>query len=190
MDERELVRKAQTGDRTALESLIERYSPLLRSLARCYLGPADAADAAQEIWLAVHQKLWQLNSGEAFASWLRKVAYYHCLNVRKARGRRRTREVRLCTEDWVRLTEFVADGDAGVEDVLLHADLRRHIGRMLDELPADYGLLLRLRYMREMALSDIVEQTELPLTTVKWRLHEGRRLLKGLVAAEIKREGR
>lgn len=190
MDERELVRQAQAGDRTALDSLIERYSPLLRSLTHCYLGPADGADAAQEIWLAVHQKLWQLNSGEAFSSWLRKVAYYHCLNARKARGRRRQREVGLRTDDWVRLTEFVADGDAGVEEMLLHTDLRRRISRMLDELPADYGLLLRLRYMREMALGDIVERTDLPLTTVKWRLHEGRRLLKGLVAAEIKREGR
>jgi RNA polymerase sigma-70 factor, ECF subfamily len=190
MDERELVRQAQAGDRAALDGLIGRYAPLLRSLTRCYLGPADAADAAQEIWLAVHQKLWQLNTGEAFASWLRKVAYYHCLNVRKARGRRRQREVWLGTLEWARLAAFVSDDDAGVEDVLLHTDLRRRIGRMLDELPADYGLLLRLRYMREMALREIVEQTELPPATVKWRLHEGRRLLKRLLAAEIRREGR
>jgi len=125
MDERELVRQAQAGDRAALDGLIGRYAPLLRSLTRVYLGPADAADAAQEIWLAVHQKLWQLNDGEAFASWLRKVAYYHCLNVRKARGRRRQREVWIGTLEWGRLAAFVADDDAGVEDAHRSAPTNR-----------------------------------------------------------------
>ncbi|MDF2628471.1 MAG: elf family DNA-directed polymerase sigma subunit sigw [Symbiobacteriaceae bacterium] len=190
MEERELVRRAQAGDQAALDGLIERYSPLLRSLVRLYVGSADAADAAQEIWLAVHQKLWQLNAGDAFSAWLRKVAYYHCLNYRKARTRRQGREIGLRTEDWARLAEFVADDGGKVEDLLLRRELRRRLGRMLDELPGDYGLLLRLRYVREMSLDQIADQAELPLTTVKWRLHEGRRLLKGRVAAEIKREGR
>jgi RNA polymerase sigma-70 factor (ECF subfamily) len=185
MDERELIRRAQGGDQAAFAALVERYAGFLLSLTRCYVGARDGPDAAQEIWVSVFQKLWQLEDGDAFRPWLRKVAYYHCLNHRKARSRRLDRELSISLTDLLRLGEFVADRTADMEALMERADLRRIVSRALDELPGDYGLILRLRFMRELSLAGIVRLTGLSLPTVKWRLHEGKRLLRAKLATAI-----
>jgi RNA polymerase sigma-70 factor (ECF subfamily) len=48
----------------------------------------------------------------------------------------------------------------------------------LDNLPADYALPLRLRFLDEMPLKRIAAFMGVPLSTVKWRLHQGKKLLR------------
>lgn len=190
MDEQEIVCRARTGDHDAFASLVEKHRAFLLSLVTCYVGSRDSPDAAQEIWLAVYRKLWQLEDGARFLPWLRKLAFYQCINYRKVRGRTRKREVYLSAGDWYRLVDYIADDDGRLEEILERKELRRHVARHLDQLPGEYGLILRLRYMRDLSLSEIAALAGLTLSTVKWRLHEGRRLLKARLASDIIGKGR
>ncbi|MEW6725173.1 MAG: RNA polymerase sigma factor [Bacillota bacterium] len=83
-----MILAAQQGDDEPFSKLVRENESFLLSLAASYVGKQDAADVAQEIWLAVHRKLWQLEQPTAFRSWLRQVVFYQCLNHRKARARR------------------------------------------------------------------------------------------------------
>lgn len=186
MDDTQLVERARAGDRDAFAALVERYNDLLVSLAAWYVGGQDAGDAAQEIWLAVQAKLWQLEDGSRFVPWLRKVAYYRCVNYRKARSRRRSAEVYLDSDDWLALSDFVATDSLSLHALLERKELRRLVGAHLDGLPADYGLVLRLRYGRGLTYHEIAKLANLPLSTVKWRLHEAKRLLKARLAHSTK----
>jgi RNA polymerase sigma-70 factor (ECF subfamily) len=50
--------------------------------------------------------------------------------------------------------------------------------RALDSLPADYAMPLRLRFLDEMPLNRIAAFMGVPLSTVKWRIHHGKKLLR------------
>ncbi len=185
MDEQRLIKQAQQGDKEAFDLLVERHDALLQSLTAWYVGARDGPDAAQEIWLAVFRKLWQLEEADRFVPWLRKLTFYQCMNYRKARARRQ-HEIYLDTEAWLRVAEFLADEDGSVERLLDRRLLRSTISQELDTLPGEFGLLLRLRYLQEQSLAEIAALTLLPISTIKWRLHEGRRILKARLASILK----
>lgn len=178
MDERNLVMRAQAGDKEAFAGLVDRCGRLVLSLATCYLGSAEAPDAAQEIWLAVYRKLWQLEEGDRFRPWLKKVVFYQCINYSKAHTRRTRRETTLGTETWLALVECVADDACGAPELVERREVGEQIARALDTLPGEYGLLLRLHYLQGQGYGEIAKVTGLPLSTVKWRLHQGRQLLR------------
>ena len=76
-----------------------------------------------------------------------------------------------------------------MERIAENRELRRSLSRYLDRLPGDYGPLLRLHYIRGLAYEEIAELTGMPLTTVRWRLHYGRKLLKSRLAREFDGKG-
>jgi len=178
MDEWQLVREAQAGSHEAFAHLVERYDRLLRRLVAQHVQQSEIADAAQEIWLAVFRKLWQLEEGTKFRPWLKQVVYYQCVNFRKVRHRHRQRESYMSTEGWARLADSVAADQFRVDELFERKETGRFLARQLDFLPADYGQILRLRYRQGLAYREITALTGLPESTVKWRLHEAKRLLK------------
>lgn len=183
MDDQQLVDRAKAGDAEAFAALVERHGAALRSMVAWYVRPQEVQDAAQEVWIAVHAKLWQLHDPARFLPWLRRIAYFRCVNFRRTRQRHEAREVYLDRDAWLYLTECVATSSLSVAELLEHSELRRYVAAQIDALPADYGLMLRLRYGRGLAYDAIAELTNLPLSTVKWRLFEAKRLLRDRITA-------
>ena len=56
----------------------------------------------------------------------------------------------------------------------------------LDSLPADHALVLKLRFLDEMPLKRIAAFLGAPLSTVKWRLHQGTKLLREQLAEKAR----
>lgn len=189
VDEHNLIELARGGDREAFAELSERRQCFVNSLVRQYVGSRDAPDVAQNIWLAVQRKLWQLEDPAAFSGWLRRVVYHQCLNWRAARALEGEREVQLDAPAWHALVETVASGELPVAAAAEQSLLRAWLSHQLDRLPGDYGLLLRLHYWRGLPYDGIAALTRLPLSTVRWRLHYGRGLLKAQLLREIGTKG-
>ncbi len=182
LDHSEAVALAQAGNGDGFEALVRAFSPFVLALATRYVGARDAPDVAQEIWLAVHRKLWQLEDGAKFVPWLRTLVFYQCLNYRKARARYQAHEVYLAADGWRGICECVATDSLPMDQLMMRQDLRRLLSQLLDGMPGDLGLLLRMHYLQGFSYSELVELTSLPLSTVKWRLHQGRKLLKASLA--------
>jgi RNA polymerase sigma-70 factor (ECF subfamily) len=51
----------------------------------------------------------------------------------------------------------------------------------IDSLPADYAMSLKLRFMDDMPLNRIAAFMGVPLSTVKWRIHQGKKLLRAKI---------
>ena len=190
MDEATIVARAQARDEGAFTWLVERYGELLHSLVSYHVGRGDAPDLVQEIWVAVYRKLWQLDDCRQFVPWLKKVAYYHCLNYRKSRARQWASEMQMDAEAWLSLAECLSGDDTNIEEMLVQRELRRLIVDQLDRLPADYGQLLRLHYLKQLSYDRIVTLTGLPLSTIKWRMHHGRKLLYAKLLKHLMRQSR
>ncbi|MCW2961726.1 MAG: polymerase subfamily sigma factor [Thermoleophilia bacterium] len=78
----ELVRRAKAGDERAFTALVERHQDRVYSVARGVVrSPEDAADVAQETFIAVLRHLATFQESAAFTTWLHRItlrkAYDH-----------------------------------------------------------------------------------------------------------------
>lgn len=183
----ELVAAAQTGDKQAFAQVVKGRSKLVLHLAATYLGWQEAPDAAQDIWAAVWRKLWQLKQSQSFDAWLRTLVMHRCLNWRKNRARRQSQEVQLAPEAWLALTECTLAPGPSPEQIAENGELRRFIRRELAKLPGEYGLLLQLYYCEDLSYQAISELTGLALGTLKWRLHQGRKLFRANLTLNLQK---
>ncbi|MGH3762299.1 RNA polymerase sigma factor [Actinophytocola sp.] len=86
--ERDLVTAALSGDDAAWSALVREYAPLVWSVARRHrLSRADAADASQNTWVAVAERLPTLRRPERLAGWIATTARRECLKIHAERGR-------------------------------------------------------------------------------------------------------
>jgi RNA polymerase sigma factor (sigma-70 family) len=83
-----LVASARDGDVRAWDTLVERYAPLIWSICRKYrLGPADADDVGQSVWLHLVDQLDKIREPAALAGWLATTTRRECGRlVRAAHG--------------------------------------------------------------------------------------------------------
>jgi RNA polymerase sigma-70 factor (ECF subfamily) len=152
-EEDALVRCAQ-ADREAFRALVERYTPLVRHIARSRLADRGAAeDAAQEAWLDAWRGLPRFQPGWPFRPWLRTLVINRC---RMASRRRAVPAVPL--EEAV--VDALGDSDAVAE--------RQR----------------RLEVDAELQLPEIAAFTGTPVGTVKSRLHRGLGALRERLARE------
>jgi RNA polymerase sigma-70 factor (ECF subfamily) len=71
--------RAQRGDAAAFERLYHRHSARVYSLARRLVGPAEAEDGTQEVFIRAWEKLALFRGDAAFGTWLHRLAVNHLL---------------------------------------------------------------------------------------------------------------
>ena len=99
-EDQALVMRTRSGDREALEHLIERHQGWIYNIAvRMLYHPQDAEDATQEILVKVLTRLSSFEGRSSFRTWLYRVAFNHLLNVKRGR-------------EELKITTFSAYGDA------------------------------------------------------------------------------
>jgi RNA polymerase sigma-70 factor (ECF subfamily) len=151
----------ETRGSSRFVELVQAELPGSYRFAGYLLG--DAADAEDAICEAI-SRAWQsrdrLRESERFAAWFGRIV----TNVCRDRLRRR---------HGVRLLDIDAadDADSIDRDPFLEALERDAMGRLVRELPTDQQVVVALRFWRDLTLEEIAERLELPLGTVKSRLH-------------------
>src|SRR6266699_3897836 len=93
--DRELVVRAQAGDRVAQENLIRQFSPLVfRLISRYFRHREDVEDLAQDVFLKVFARISQVRPDENFPGWLARVTVNTCYDeLRKTRRRKTAMEL-------------------------------------------------------------------------------------------------
>lgn len=189
MDEQAWIREARAGNETAFNQLVLKYDGFVQSHVAFYIERLYVHDIAQEIWIKVYQKLWQLEDPDKWVPWLRKLIYHQCVNYRKQLYRKRQWEVAIGLDGWNLLLDMLTDDDFPIPVLLERQELKQMLVRELDQLPGDYGFILRLRYFQEISYEEIARLTGLALSVVKWRIHQGKKLLKARLLKNIKWKG-
>jgi RNA polymerase sigma factor (sigma-70 family) len=131
----ELVRAARAGDDRAWERLYDRFSPMLRGIARSYrLSPSDVDDVLQNSWLRLFDHIDRIREPTAVAGWLATTTRRECLRLLQLPMRESP----------------TADPDAGASDSsdpereLLAAERRVILGRALATLPERHRKLMTM----------------------------------------------
>ena len=134
----ELVAAALAGNRTAWDTLVQRFAPLVTSVTRRFgLTPSDADDVRQNVWLHLVEHLADLREPRALPGWIATTARREALRILS--GRRRVEVVDPQTD--TRLdTVTTIEPDAN----LLRAERRQAVHAGLAELHAPQRDLLQL----------------------------------------------
>jgi RNA polymerase sigma-70 factor, ECF subfamily len=166
-----LVRQAQDGDREAFGLLVEQFQPTVYAIALRRLGNAsDALELTQEVFLHVLERITQLREPERFAGWLRQVAVRMAIN-------RATRRVAPPSVESGILENASSQCDEPL-DSLIDRERADHVWAALGRLKSMDREALDAFYIRGHSLVEIAEMLDVPLGTVKRRLHTARKRLK------------
>lgn len=166
-----LVVAAILGDLGAFDELVRRYRAAVVRTAQRIVGRDDADDVAQESWLLAFKALPSIEDPSRFAAWLAVITRHHAIRFAK---RQQTRAASS-----VELDEVLLDHLSSLAPVLtIDDESNAQLRNALAELPADYAAALSLRFLDEMPLKRIAAFLGLPVSTVKWRLHRGKQLLR------------
>jgi len=170
----ELAARAAAGDRPALDQLLAEIQPRVRRICgRMLLFPEDAEEAAQDALLLVATKIGQFGGRSRFTTWLHAVASNSARSTYRSLKRR--------------AAERLSD------DLPMHADPRTTsviAGSRLDLLEAlevlgsDHPELVEplvLRDVQELDYNEIAALLDIPLGTVKSRIHAARNAVRPLL---------
>jgi len=160
--------RACAGDGAATRAIWDSYAPLVRGLLRRVFGPEDEVeDAVHDVFVRLLESVSQVRDGNALRSYIVTIA----LNTARAELRRRKvrRFFGLAAGDAAsRLASPPLAGSASDQPAAQVAAAR--LFRILDALPQEERLMLILRYVEEMELTEVAEVSGVSLATVKRRL--------------------
>ena len=168
------VRRAQQGERVALESLIDRYYPMVHALVwrmACARGESHVADLVQDAMVRVLQGFRRFDpAGPArLSTWILTIATRVVLNDRR---RPDPRTARLEPSGYIDPAAAVADVEIGVA-----------IAKAIVDLPEPQRIALILREYHDLDYAEIANVLDVDVGTVKSRLSRAR----AAVRAALKR---
>lgn len=176
-DEELLARYVMTDDRAAFATLVHRYERELFSYLRRYLGDAEMADDVfQATFLQVHLKCGQFEQGRKFRPWLYTVATNQAIDAKRRNKRHKAMSLdRHATtdshDDLGALVNLLSSSEPTPEEVL-HADERREwVRREIDALPEVLRSSVVLVYYQGLKYREAADVLDVPVGTVKSRLH-------------------
>ena len=170
-----LATAAAFGNVHAFSELARRYRRAALRIAAAVTGPDSAEDIVQDALLIAFRSIADLDDPECFAAWFAAITRNRALRVARKEGR--ITRVGLDESIEVHLKE-IAEMDRRRQAVA------HGLFDEIELLPADLRLIMRLRWLDEMSLNQISAFTGLPVSTIKWRLHQGRKHLqktKGII---------
>jgi len=134
----ELVLAARDGSRSAWNSLIQHYTPLVRSVARRYrLAPTDVDDVAQTVWLRLFETLDQLRDPRALPGWLKTTTQREALQCLAKR-----RHTQLLDPSTIEAWLDPRPAAQHIDDDLLRQEADRAVTAGLAELSTRHRSLL------------------------------------------------
>lgn len=176
-----LVLGAILGNLEAFELLVLRYRPAVVRLARSIVGSDDAEDVAQDALLLAFKALPGIEEPRRFAAWLSAITRNRALRFSKSEDKHVSKRVALdeaLIEKIDALARPALTTASGASTNAQDQERDEAMIKALDSLSADYAMPLRLHFLDEMPLKRIAAFMGVPLSTVKWRIHQGKKLLR------------
>ena len=177
---RELVIKAKGGDMAAFEEIYRLTSGFVFNVAlRIARRHADAEDVTQEVFVKMHKNLGQFGFQSSLRTWLYRIT----VNTAISRCRKNTGEANAITKYKNHLaTEPVSEPFA---NPIHKNDNETIVATLLAKLDPEQRACIVLREMEGLAYSEIAEILNIPMNTVRSRLHRARETLLELSKKEV-----
>jgi RNA polymerase sigma-70 factor (ECF subfamily) len=168
-----LVVRAQRGDRPAFELIVRLWEKrLFYYIRRLVHSEEDAWESLQETWLKLFRSLGSLRDPRTLPAFLYTTARNTAIS------RSRGRKVEIMKENIDEVHDETAAIDVHAFD---HAD---EVHCALDQLPLAQREALTLFFLQDLSLEEIATLLDVPLGTVKSRLHYGKLAIRRIIEGD------
>lgn len=199
MNEQHLLEQAQRGDQAAFGELVRLYEKKVYALTlRMCKNPDDAAEAAQEAFLAAWQGLKFFRGESSFSTWLYRLASNASVDLLRREQRHRSAAGPSLNDEetYADVPDDAPDPQALAE----RSELRQQIEAGLRALTPEHREVLILREMHQLSYDEIAQALSLDTGTVKSRISRARKQLRNFLlrsgnfsppepSKEVKKEG-
>ena len=161
--ERQWIEAARRGDQDAFASLVHLYEKRVMALAlRICRSPEDAAEAAQEAFLAAWQGLPNFRGEASFSTWLYRLTSNACVDLLRREGRHRGAAGPSLNDEESDL--HLPDDAPGPQEQAERRELREQIETALQALTPEHRQVLVLREMHQLSYDEIAQPLSAPLS--------------------------
>jgi RNA polymerase sigma-70 factor, ECF subfamily len=173
----DLLALFRQGTREAFGALVRRYEGELYGYLRRYLGDGDLAeDVFQNTFLQLYTRAHQYQPGRPVRPWLYTIATHQAIDALRREGRHPT--VRLDQDlesggdtDRPQLLNFLESPLPGPLEQLQGEERQRLVRASVDKLPDFLKQVVILAFFQELKYSEVATILEIPVGTVKSRMH-------------------
>jgi RNA polymerase sigma-70 factor, ECF subfamily len=174
--DRQLVVRAQQGDKQAFNLLVEKYQrKLSRLLSRFIRDQAEVEDVTQEAFIKAYRALPAFRGDSAFYTWLYRIGINTAKNYLMAMGRRAPTSTEVEAEDAESFEEGEQLRDINTpESVLLTNEIAETVNSTIEQLPEELRRAIQMRELEGMSYEDIAQAMDCPIGTVRSRIFRAR----------------
>ncbi len=187
-DDDVLVERCKKGDMEAFGLLVAKHQDrIFNTIYRICGHRADAEELAQDVFLKVLERIGQFRGGSHFYTWLYRIAVNTTISHRRRAGRVKFGSLSgppgFENSQAGALTAKLAERrQSGPAAAAVAAETHRRVIDALETLDDEFRLVVVLRDVEEMNYAQISRVLDVPVGTVKSRLHRGRTLLREKLA--------
>jgi RNA polymerase sigma-70 factor (ECF subfamily) len=174
--DRQLVTRAQGGDKQAFSLLVEKYQrKLARLLSRFIRDPAEVEDVTQEAFIKAYRALPAFRGDSAFYTWLYRIGINTAKNYLMAMGRRAPTSTEIEAEEAEGFEEGEQLRDINTpESLLLSNEIAETVNATIEQLPEELRTAIQMREIEGMSYEDIAKAMDCPIGTVRSRIFRAR----------------
>ncbi|MGI9526706.1 MAG: RNA polymerase sigma factor [Weeksellaceae bacterium] len=168
----ELVLSYSNGDESALTVLINRHKQRIYSFIYSKVYSHDVTeDIFQDTFIKVITtiKEGKYNEEGKFLPWVMRIAYNLTIDYFRAKKKRKTVSENAGGDEYS-LFDFIHFTDSNVEDDWIINQIHSDVVNLIDYLPEDQQLVLRLRIFKGLSFKEIAEETNVSINTALGRM--------------------
>ncbi len=178
-----LVDRAVGGDEKAYAQLLQRYRrAVYHMILKMVRNVDDAEDLTIEAFGKAFRSLHRFKKDFTFSTWLFRIATNNSIDfIRKRKLYTLSIESAYTDDDGHSVSMSIPDQNLNPQDEAIKSQKEEIIRVVVNQLPAKYQKLVKLRYFSELSYEEIAVEISAPLGTVKAQLHRARELMYDLV---------
>lgn len=173
------INEVLQGNQEAFEEIVLLFQHRLYHVCyRMLSSREEAQDIAQEAFVRAYSNLHTFDQKRKFSTWIFRIATNLCIDRIRKKKPDYSLDAQVPGTEGLDMYSQIAAADELPEDEVERMETQERVQYEIGRLPEKYRSVITLRYMEELPLQEIADILDLPLGTVKTRVHRGRDALR------------
>lgn len=173
------INQVLKGDQNAFGEIVELYKDKVFQLCFRMLGNRhEAEDLAQEAFVRAFVNIHSFKINMKFSTWLYRIATNLCIDRLRKKKPDYHLDAEVAGTEGLNMYSQIASDTLKPEEEVASLELQESIQAEITKLPEKYRSVIVLKYIEELSLKEISDILDLPVGTVKTRIHRGREALR------------